>query len=182
MKLICKVYSISQDIIVNDVYIVETDNLPIKNSDPDLKYYGVNTIDNTGGYDMRGYDKSITEEMIESAHPSYPDLLEYRITITAVRKSNEDLYLVVDSLEYSANEQLAPNKTYGHKRQRQNRILNKKAGGTNPTTEEDEFLEAMDEIANAIDDNADNADSMKDYIEANPTLIPDFDVSWTISI
>lgn len=182
MKLRCVVYSISQNAIVNNNYLVETDNLPIQGLDPDLKVYGEYIPYSQPPYDSRGWKLIITNTRDDSPHPTYPDLLTYEITYTLERLTNPELYESVNNQEIYANEQLAPSITFGNKRQRYNRIIHKKLNGINPSIKEDAFLLDMDDIADAMDDNKDNADLMKDYIENNPTLVPDFDAGWTTSI
>ncbi len=182
MILRCYVYSISQDKIINYNYPVETDNLPLAGLDPDLKVYGEHIPFPEPPFDSRGWNLIITNTMKESAHPTYPDLLTYEITYTTERLTDEQLYSSVDTMETYSNELLAPTISYGGKRQRYNGIIHRKTNGTNPTTKEDSFLLEMDNIADAMDNNSDNADSMKDYIDNNPTLVPDFDAGWTTEI
>jgi len=182
MLLQCVVYSVSQDKIINNSYYLETDNLPISGLDPDLKIYGYYTEFSEPPFDSRGWTLVITKSRVDSPHPNYPSLLTYNITYSQLRKSNELLYLAVDNEETNANEQLLPAISSYSKRQRSLKLLNKKSKGFSLTTVEDEFLDIMDTIADAMDDNADNAAQMYDYIKNNPTLVPDFDAGWTTTI
>jgi len=178
----CVLYSISQDAIIDFNFEVNSDALPLTGYDPDLKVYAKETPYPEPEYDSRGYTLITTGTRYETPHPDWPDLLEYRYTFSTLRKTDNELYLAVDAMEAWANNELAPDTQYGSKRQRNNKLLHKKINGITLTTEEDDYMNAMDVIADAMDDNADNADNMKDFIEANPTLIPDFDAGWTTEI
>lgn len=183
MILQCVTYSISQGAIINPNYYINTDNLPITGLDPDYKVYGYYIPYAEPEYDSRGWTLIITKTMIDSPHPIYgSNLLTYEVTYSLQRKSDEELYLAVDNAETNANEQLLPAIASTSKRQRSIKLLHKKSNGFTLTQDETDFLDLMDEYADAMDDNADNADSMKDYIEANPTLVPDFDAGWTTSL
>jgi len=182
MLLRCYVWSIAANDIINNNFIVETDNLPIVGLDPDLKVYGEHIPFPEPPFDSRGWNLIIVNSRNDVPHPLYPDLLTYATTYSLERLSNELLNLSVDNAETNANEQLAPTISYGSKRQRYNGIIHRKTNGSNPTAPEDAFLLNMDDIADAMDNNADNADSMYDYIDANPTLVPDFDAGWTTTV
>lgn len=183
MILQCVVYSISEDRIVNYNYGVETDNLPISGLDPDLKVYGTYYTNSIPPYDSRTQTLIITKLTIDNPHPTYPDLLTYQITYSLQRKTDEELYSQVDAMEAYVNSLLFPetDSRLG-KQQRYFKILNKKVQGIPTTTDEDNLSSLMDSIADAMDSNADNADLIKDYIDANPTLIPDLDSGWIISL
>lgn len=182
MLLQCVVYSISQDEIVNHNYMVETDNLPITGLDPDLKVYGYYEEFTPTPIDSRGQILVITKTRIDSPHPNHPDLLTYAVTYATQRKTDEELRLAVDNEEQNANNQLLGVSSLTAINLRRGKLLHKKSKGFSLTTEEEAFMDYYDILADAMDDNADNKDSMYDYIENNPTSIPDFDQGWTTEI
>lgn len=180
----CILYSISQDAIIDFNFNVNSDALPLTGYDPDLVVYAENTPYSEPEYDSRGFTIITTGTRMANQHPAWPDLLEYRITYSTLKKSTNDLYLAVDNMEAWANEELAPNNIYGSKRQRYNKLLHKKEKGLALTPDEDDYMDMMDTIADAMDDNNDNADQMKDFIESHigDNQIPDFDAGWTTKI
>lgn len=181
MLLRCVVYSISLGEVVNNNWIIETDNLPLGSLDPDLKVYGEHIPYPEPPFDSRGWELIITNSMNDDPHPVYPSLLTYQITYALNRLSNEKLYESVDTMNIWADNQLMPNTIGGSRRQRQNKLLNKKILAP-LTQDEEDYLDEMDNIADYMDSNADNADQMKDFIENNTTSVPDFDYGWIISI
>lgn len=183
MLLKCVVFSISEDRIINYNYIVETDNLPIQGLDPDLKVYGEHYTNSEPPYDSRVQTLDILKSMVDNPHPTYPDLLTYQVTYDLSRKTNAELNDAVDAMEAYVNNILLPeDKGRVGKQQRYLKILNKRAQGIPLNTVEETLSLSMDTVADAMNDNADNADQIKDFIENNPTAIPDLDSGWTETI
>jgi hypothetical protein len=187
MKLKCVVYSISEGKIINYNYEILTENLPIQGLDPDLKVYGFYYTNTEPPYDSRTQTLNIIQNMVESPHPVYgtadPNLLTYQVTYDLERKTDEELYFQVGLMEAWANNELLPAEQ-GRlgKQQRNQKILHKKIKGLSLEQWEEDLIEEMDTISDAMDQNSDNADQIKDYIDANPTLIPDLDSGWITSI
>ena len=67
--------------------MIETDNLPIQGSDPDLKYYGEYIQYPPDPFDSRGWELIVTNTRDDSPHPVYSDLLTYDITYDFERLS-----------------------------------------------------------------------------------------------
>lgn len=178
----CILYKISTDTIIDYNFIVNSEALPLTGYDPDLKVYAKYTPYAEPSYDSRGWILVITGTRIETPHPIWTDLLTYEITYSTQRRTNAALYLVVDDMLALADNQLLPANICLGKQQRTFRIHRKEYKGLTLSPQEEALVDEMDLIANAMDDNADNADAMKDYIDANPTLVPDFDAGWTTEI
>lgn len=184
MLLRCAIFSISLNAVINYDYYVQTDNLPIVGLDPDLKVYGEYFTNSPLPFDSRGQREIITKSLIDNPHPTYPSLLTWQVTYSVEKLSDELLQQSVDNMEVLANDQLAPNSKYGSKRQRYNKIQRKEVKGITLTQDEEDYLDMMDAFADAMEDNADNADNMYDFIELHTgdNEIPDFDSGWTTSI
>lgn len=182
-QLRCRVWSISLNDFVNQNFIVNTDNLPIQGLDPDLKVYGDYEPYPEPPFDSRGYKLITTEQRQDQAHPIYNNgLLTFSITHSLQRLTDAELNESVDNMESWANNQISSPTLLGFKRQRAQKALRREAKGQNLTNDELELLNSMDDIADIMEDNYDNAQDMKEYIANNPTLVPDFDSGWTISL
>ena len=182
MLLQCVVYSISLDKIINPNAMIETDNLPIQGQNPDYKVYGYYTEFPEPNYDSRGFTLVVNRTRIESPHPTYPDLLTYSVTYSLVRKTDDLLKEAVSNEEHIANEQIQPAIMSCVLRQRAIRVINKKADGLTLDAAEEALLLSQNTISGLMEDNAVNKEQKYAYIDANPTLIPDFDSGWTTSI
>lgn len=180
----CILYSISQNAIIDFNFEISSDALPLTGYNPDLIVYAKNIPYSEPEYDSRGLTLVTTGTRLTTSHPVWADLLEYQITYSTLKKSTNELYLAVDNMEALANEQLAPNNIFGSKRQRYNKLLHKKEKGLTLTQDEEDYLDMMDTIADAMDDNSDNANNMYDFIELHTgdNEIPDFDSGWTTEI
>lgn len=180
MMLRCWVYSISEGRVINPNYVVNTDNLPIQGLDPDVKVYGEYFTNSSLPYDSRTQTEVLTETMVDDPHPVYgTNLLTYQRTYSYDIKQQAELFLSVDNAEENANNQLP---ALASKRQRYMKILHKKVKEITLTQEEEDFLDLNDQVADAMEQNADNAEQIKEFIVANPTQIPDLDSGWTTSI
>lgn len=182
-QLKCIVYDTVDETTVNDNLILDTDTqLPVEGLDSKYKIYGEYIPFVEPPFDSRGWILTVTKTRIDNPHPVYPDVLTYEITYTLTRRSNEELYNSVDVEENWANEQLFPSLGRVKKQTKQASVLHKKTNNEQISEEEESNLEYMDNVNDAMDNNADNADRMKSFIEDNPTLVPDFDDGWTTSI
>lgn len=178
----CWVWSISQNDYVNTNYIVNTDLLPIQGLDPDLKVYGEHIPYPPMEIDSEISQLGITQQRLESPHPLYPSLLTYQITYSEVLRPQAELLVAVDNREALANDMLAQPILLGSKRQRYNKLLHKKVKGLSITQDESDFMDSMDELADAMQDNADNAESIKEWIIDHPGETPDITTGWTTSL
>lgn len=186
-NLRCVVYSISEDRIINNNYIIITENLPIQGLDPDLKVYGEYYLNQEPPYDSRSQTLNIVKTRVESSHPTYgaqdPNLLTYEINHQVIVKSQSDLYLAVDQAQQNANNLLDFNEGITEAiKHRNQKILHKKIQQLPLAQWEDDLNDLMDNVADAKDENSDNADLIKDFIQNNPNQIPDLDSGWKTSL
>ena len=176
----CILYRISTDQIIDYDCELNSDYLPPSGLDPDLEYYAKYEPFPEPEYDPRGWRLIVTSVRVESSHPTWPALDKYETTYSLDRRTDEELKASVDTMQAWADEQLCPI-NHASNETRVKKIYHKKIKGLPTEQWEEDLVDAVDNIASKMDDNSDNKDIMYDYIDANPTLVPDFDDGWTIS-
>ncbi|MCJ7802750.1 MAG: hypothetical protein MUP82_10385 [Candidatus Marinimicrobia bacterium] len=181
MLIPCILYRISIDTIIDfDTQLETTSPIPPTGLDPDLVYYAKYKPYVEPEYDPRGWLLVVNSMRKEIPHPDEPRLNQYETTYSLERKTDFELEESVDSMEAWANDQLCPS-NHNSNITRVSKVHHKKIKEMPIEDWEGDLTDLVDNIADKMDSNSDNKDLMYDFIEANPTLVPDFDAGWTTS-
>lgn len=180
----CILYRKSTASIIDFDTQLNSDSLPVSGLDPDLEYYAKHTPYTEPEYDGRGFMLVKTGEIKTTAHPDWPDLKAYEITYSLLKRTTAELNeSVLQAHELADRTLRSVYKNSDSKSVRAQRVQNKKLAQITTSPKEDALLQEIDELADKLDQNADNADLMYDFIEAHEgdQQIPDFDDGWVIS-
>jgi len=182
MNIRCYVFSISENKIVNYNYGVDSNSLPIVGLDPDLKLYAEHFTNSEAPIDSRVLISVLTEGRVEQAHPVYPSLLTYQKTYSTQRRQLTELIEAIREAENSANETLFPYVGRVAKLTKAHGINAKKIAQIALDSDEQALSDEMDSLMDAMNDNADNAQDLIDFAEANVNNIPNLNDGWVTSI
>lgn len=81
---------------------------PIDGLDPDLEWFVQYEPFVQPDYDPRVYVLNITKEILQTPHPQYPNLNQYKITYSLVKKANTEIEQSLVNAEQVANQNLLP--------------------------------------------------------------------------
>lgn len=92
--------------VVNDNYVMDSDNLPIQGLDPNYEAYIYNTPNQPAPIDVRKFVSLEHRERTTTPHPLFAGYNQYLITYTEELRPNAELIIEVKNREKEANAML----------------------------------------------------------------------------
>lgn len=149
---------------------------PIEGLDPDLKWLIKHIPYAVPSYDSRLFRLVTTQEVTEEAHPTYPELNQFKITYNTEKRHNDEITEYIENAESYANESLLPYDKRMKLMTLAIGLLIRKTNGITPTAKELLIETKMMEIATRVWKNDSELASKLSALLLNQE--PEIDAGW----
>jgi hypothetical protein len=151
----CILYRKSTEEIINFNYMVNDEYMPPSGLDPDLAVYPYYYPYPEPVFDARLFVLQINQNIVEQAHPVYPQVNRYEVTYEEVKRDPEEMKIEVQNAMTAANQSIYNGYNMNEVVIKTAYVLDKKIASQQLAVWETEILSLNKEIAAKIQNNLD---------------------------